>query len=45
MKGHTYYKPILIDADSGIRVTRKNFKHYDLESDFVKDLINIIYEN
>lgn len=31
-----YYKPILIDVDSGIRVTRSNFKYYDLNSEWVK---------
>lgn len=31
-----YYKPILIDADSGERVTRENFQYYDLESKWVK---------
>jgi len=39
-----YYKPILIDADSGVRVTRKNFKYYDLESDFVKGLRKTLEE-
>ena len=34
-----YYKPILIDADSGERVTRENFMYYDLESDWVKNHI------
>lgn len=31
-----YYKPILIDADSGERVTRANFQYYDLKSEWVK---------
>lgn len=39
-KGGTYYKPILIDADSGERVTRENFKYYDLESEWVKHHIS-----
>ena len=34
-----YYKPILIDADSGERVTRKNFMYYDLKSEWVKNHI------
>jgi hypothetical protein len=36
-KSGCYYKPILIDADSGERVTRENFQYYDLESDWVKN--------
>ena len=36
----TYYKPILIDADSGERVTRANFQYYDLESEWVKNHIS-----
>lgn len=39
-----YYKPILIDADSGVRVTKQNFKYYDLESDFVKELRKTLEE-
>jgi hypothetical protein len=39
-----YYKPILIDADSGERVTRRNFQYYDLESDFVKELRKTLEE-
>lgn len=27
-KTECYYKPILIDKDSGERITRKNLKHY-----------------
>jgi hypothetical protein len=29
MKGSVYYKPIVIDSDSGTRITRKNFHHYE----------------
>lgn len=36
-KTRCYYKPILIDADSGERVTRENFQYYDLESEWVKN--------
>jgi hypothetical protein len=39
-----YYKPILIDADSGVRVTRKDFKYYDLQSEFVKELHKTLEE-
>ena len=39
MKGEVYYKPILIDADSGERVTRENFQYYDMNSEWVKNHI------
>lgn len=38
-KSGCYYKPILIDADSGERVTRENFQYYDLNSEWVKNHI------
>jgi len=38
-KANCYYKPILIDADSGERVTRENFMYYNLNSDWVKNHI------
>jgi hypothetical protein len=34
-----YYKPVLIDADSGERVTRKNFQYYDIKSEWVQNHI------
>jgi hypothetical protein len=43
-KAQCYYKPILIDADSGERVTRENFKYYDLESEWVKNHIKQEYD-
>ena len=44
LKGEVYYKPILIDADSGKRVTRDNFEYYDLKSDWVKNHIKELRE-
>lgn len=38
-KSDSYYKPILIDADSGERVTRANFEYYNLKSEWVQNLI------
>lgn len=39
IKSNCYYKPILIDADSGERVTRANFQYYDLKSEWVQNHI------
>lgn len=39
-----YYKPILIDADSGERVTRANFQYYDLKSEWVQNHIKEMAE-
>jgi len=38
-RSECYYKPILIDADTGERVTRTNFMYYDLKSEWVKNFI------
>jgi hypothetical protein len=43
-KAECYYKPILIDADSGERVTRANFQYYDLNSEWVKNHIKQLQE-